>query len=209
MLEVVRTLLGRLFPVDRIRSWVVIMVESNGSIRRSSDDEASVGLSARAVAWLWDSGAVAEAFREGAAYVEAWQAAEGEEAIACLPLVKDGVVRSLIGVWLVADGTEAILRDVARLTLLGQLCADSPVKSVDVDFAEASELHAGSDLTELTSRQHVILRAMARGLTNAQIARQISFSESTVRLESMSIYRRFGVHSRLEAVQAARAAGEL
>lgn len=209
MPEVLRISIGRLLPVERIRSWVVITVDPDGSVRRNSHVAADVGLSARAIAWLWDSGVMADAFREGAAYVEAWQAADGAEAIACLPLVRGGVVRSLIAVWLVSDRTETILSDVARLTLLGRLCVDSPAESVDVDFTEASELHAGSDLVELTSRQHVILRAMARGLTNAQIARQISFSESTVRLESMSIYRHFGVHSRVEAVQAARAAGEL
>lgn len=61
----------------------------------------------------------------------------------------------------------------------------------------------------LTVRQTVILQAMADGLTNAQIARRINFSESTVRVESMGIYRHFGVHSRTDAVRAAQEAGVL
>jgi len=55
----------------------------------------------------------------------------------------------------------------------------------------------------------VILRAMAKGLTSRQIASRINFSESTVRMESMAIYRAYGVHSRVDAVAAARAAGHL
>jgi LuxR family maltose regulon positive regulatory protein len=61
----------------------------------------------------------------------------------------------------------------------------------------------------LTRRQRDILEGMAEGLTNRQIAARICFSESTVRLESMTIYRYFGVHSRMEAVAAARLEGIL
>ena len=61
----------------------------------------------------------------------------------------------------------------------------------------------------LTARQQAILMAMARGLTNRQIASRINFSESTVRMESLAIYRAYGVLSRAAAVAAARAAGHL
>jgi DNA-binding NarL/FixJ family response regulator len=61
----------------------------------------------------------------------------------------------------------------------------------------------------LTARQGEILEAMAGGLTNREIAKLIRFSESTVRVESLIIYRHFGVHSRGEAVEAAREAGDI
>ncbi len=205
--QLVPASLGRMFPQDRLRSWAVIMVDADGGIRRGPDDATDPGLRARAVTWLWTSGAIADALGDGAAYVETWHTERGAEAIACLPLVSDGVVRSLIAVWLMNADTDAILRDVSRLTLLGHLWMDS--QAWGLDPAEPGEPVSGSELTELTTRQVIILRAMARGLTNSQIAQQISFSESTVRLESMCIYRHFGVHSRLEAVQAARAAGVL
>lgn len=199
--------LARMFPQDRLRSWAVIMVDADGGIRRGPGDATDPGLSARAVTWLWASGAIADALADGAAYVETWHTERGAEAIACLPLVSDGVVRSLIAVWLMADDTDAIMRDVSRLTLLGHLWMDS--QAWGLDPVQSGEQVSTSESAELTTRQVIILRAMARGLTNGQIAQQISFSESTVRLESMCIYRHYGVHSRAEAVQAARVVGEL
>lgn len=61
----------------------------------------------------------------------------------------------------------------------------------------------------LTDRQLEILRLMARGLTNAQIAKRIGFSDSTVRQETMAIYRSFEVTGRREAVRMAAARGML
>lgn len=61
----------------------------------------------------------------------------------------------------------------------------------------------------LTERQLEILRLMARGLTNAQIAKRIGFSDSTVRQETMAIYRSFEVSGRREAVRMAAARGML
>lgn len=205
--QLVPAALARMFPQDRLRSWAVIMIDADGGIRRGPDDTTDAGLRARAVTWLWSSGAIADALSDGAAHVETWHTERDAEAVACLPLVRDGVVRSLIAVRLIADSTEVILRDVSRLTLLGHLWMDS--QAWGVDPSGPGDPVSGAEFAELTARQVIILRAMARGLTNGQIAQQISFSESTVRLESMCIYRHFGVHSRAEAVQAARAAGEL
>lgn len=61
----------------------------------------------------------------------------------------------------------------------------------------------------LTERQGGILQLMAKGLTNAQIAKRIGFSESTVRQETMVIYRFFGVGGRQEAVRQAGLRGML
>lgn len=62
---------------------------------------------------------------------------------------------------------------------------------------------------ELTARQKEVLRLMSEGMTNGQIARVLRFSESTVRQETMAIYRAFGVGGRLEAVEVAQKLGLL
>lgn len=59
----------------------------------------------------------------------------------------------------------------------------------------------------LTDRQRDIVKLMSQGMTNEQIARRIKFSHSTVRQESMSIYKFFGVNDRHSAVMAARMNG--
>ena len=61
----------------------------------------------------------------------------------------------------------------------------------------------------LKSRQLQILQMMADDLTNPQIASRIGFSTSTVRMESLAIYRALGVHDRQHAVLAGRALGLL
>lgn len=62
---------------------------------------------------------------------------------------------------------------------------------------------------ELTARQREVLRYMAQGMTNGQIARVLKFSESTVRQETMAIYRTLQVRGRAEAVQFAEDRGLL
>jgi DNA-binding CsgD family transcriptional regulator len=55
----------------------------------------------------------------------------------------------------------------------------------------------------LTQRQVQVLELLAQGLTLHQIAGRIGFSESTVRMESLAIYRALDVHGRDSAVNAA------
>jgi DNA-binding CsgD family transcriptional regulator len=62
-------------------------------------------------------------------------------------------------------------------------------------------------LEEITTRQVSILNLMADGLTNAEIAGKVLLSESTVRQETIRIYRALAVNGRLEAIAKARALG--
>ena len=59
----------------------------------------------------------------------------------------------------------------------------------------------------LTERQSVVLGFMAEGLTNAQIAMQLMLSESSIRQETVKIYRALGVNSRVEASKKGQALG--
>ncbi len=72
--------------------------------------------------------------------------------------------------------------------------ADAIRLSQPLHFASAQELH----------RQQEVLNYMSQGATNAQIAKRLGFSESTIKQETMAIYRHFGVRSRAEAVRASQ-----
>jgi DNA-binding CsgD family transcriptional regulator len=61
----------------------------------------------------------------------------------------------------------------------------------------------------LTARQTRILHLLADGLTNPQIAARIGFSDSTVRQETMAIYRFLGASGRREASRLAALRGLL
>jgi DNA-binding CsgD family transcriptional regulator len=61
----------------------------------------------------------------------------------------------------------------------------------------------------LSARQHTVLSYLEQRLTNRQIAARMGFSESTIRQETMAIYRFLDVAGRHEAVEVARARGLL
>lgn len=60
---------------------------------------------------------------------------------------------------------------------------------------------------ELSSRQKEILLLISNGLTNAEIARELMLSESTIRQETVRIYRSLAVGSRSEAAKKGKALG--
>ena len=62
---------------------------------------------------------------------------------------------------------------------------------------------------ELTPRQVRILHLLSEGRTNPQIAARIGFSDSTVRQETMAIYRFLGAEGRRDAVHIAGLRGLL
>jgi len=59
----------------------------------------------------------------------------------------------------------------------------------------------------LTKRQIAIIDMMSQQMTNMQIARELGYSESTVRHETMRIYEILQANGRREAVVLARKLG--
>jgi PAS domain S-box-containing protein len=70
-----------------------------------------------------------------------------------------------------------------------------------------AEEHVHRRHAHLTARQHEVLRLLEHGRSTVQIAAELSLSPETVRNHVRHILRAFGVHSRLEAVAAARTDG--
>jgi DNA-binding CsgD family transcriptional regulator len=58
----------------------------------------------------------------------------------------------------------------------------------------------GHPVPRLTPRQNELLRLLAAGHTNSQIARRLGISEGTVRTHLENIYDKLGVSSRTAAV---------
>jgi DNA-binding CsgD family transcriptional regulator/tetratricopeptide (TPR) repeat protein len=61
----------------------------------------------------------------------------------------------------------------------------------------------------MTERELMVLRLLADGATNAAIAQALNYSVSTVRNDTVSVYRKLGVSGRPEAVARAMASGLL
>ena len=64
--------------------------------------------------------------------------------------------------------------------------------------------HRGSPLEPLSSRERTVLRLLAAGLSNAEIAAELMVSINTIRTQARSIYHKLNVKNRHEAVALAR-----
>ncbi len=60
--------------------------------------------------------------------------------------------------------------------------------------------HRPTALDSLTDREHQVLAGVARGLTNAAIARRLGLTPNTVKTYLQSAMRKLGVSNRAEAV---------
>lgn len=67
------------------------------------------------------------------------------------------------------------------------------------DWKPNGNLNSESDPDSLTDRQLRVLDLISRGMTNAEIAQDLILSESSIRQETVKIYKALGVSSRLEA----------
>jgi DNA-binding NarL/FixJ family response regulator len=61
-------------------------------------------------------------------------------------------------------------------------------------------MRAGVERPYLSHRERQVLGLVCEGLTNAEIARSLVLAESTIKSHMASIFTKFGVHSRKEAV---------
>lgn len=69
--------------------------------------------------------------------------------------------------------------------------------------AQASRGKSEARSVPLAERQMDVLKALAEGLTNKEIARRLGIAEITVKVHLQSIYRKLGVSNRTEALAAA------
>jgi LuxR family maltose regulon positive regulatory protein len=77
------------------------------------------------------------------------------------------------------------------------------------DLTPSSTRHQGSGTDELTERELRVLRLLRGSLSEREIGQELFVSYNTIHSHMRSIYRKLGVSTRAEAVQAARSRGLL
>jgi DNA-binding NarL/FixJ family response regulator len=93
-------------------------------------------------------------------------------------------------------GADALVFDVElELTLAAAIHAVACGQTV-----VPRKLRASVERPTLSHREHQVIALVGHGLTNAEIAEHLYLAESTVKSHLASVFTKFGVHSRKEAV---------
>jgi DNA-binding NarL/FixJ family response regulator len=109
-------------------------------------------------------------------------------------LLKDAPEEQLVsGIRIVADG--------------GSLFAPAVTRRLIERFAGAAPRHAPHAVAELTPRELEVLRLVARGLSNAEIAGELFLSEHTAKTHVAHILSKLGLRDRVQAVVLAYESG--
>jgi DNA-binding CsgD family transcriptional regulator len=131
----------------------------------------------------------------------------GETSYVCVPLIRFGLP---IGIIVFASklsgelvGVEVALRHISRSVGF----ALAVLRLQNQRRSQSSVRRPGGE--SLTQRQLAVLSGISKGLTNGQIASELVVSESTVRHETMRIYKFLAVGNRAEALAVARGSGYL
>jgi len=152
----------------------------------------------------WDNHPAAEAIREMKITAGDIHIDGKSLGIIAVPFVTNGVPVGLISLILEERFPVSISLEMSELFFkLGAFYLES------LDFGGAmSSIPSGvMGKEELTSRQLVILSHIEKGMVNLEIAKILMLSESTIRQETVKIYRSLGVGNRHEAVKKARVLG--
>jgi DNA-binding NarL/FixJ family response regulator len=89
----------------------------------------------------------------------------------------------------------------------GEVVFSSAVAARVLSFFTTGGSGRAEPFPELTDREREILDLVARGLTNAEIARRLVVSDKTVRNHVSNVFAKLHVTGRAEAVARARDAG--
>jgi DNA-binding NarL/FixJ family response regulator len=104
-------------------------------------------------------------------------------------LLKDVTPAKLLEAIRIVAGGDALLAPSVTRRLLERFAATLPARDQSSDVLE-----------QLTARETEVLRLLAGGLSNAEIASELVISEATVKTHISSLLRKLGLRDRVQAV---------
>lgn len=119
-----------------------------------------------------------------------------------------GALRAGASGFLLKDAPADDLVHAIRVVANGDaLIAPSVTKRLISEFASRREPSTVDNLAGLTERETEVLRHMAQGLSNAEIAEELFVSETTVKTHVSHVFTKLNVRDRVQAVVAAYESG--
>ncbi len=117
-------------------------------------------------------------------------------------------LRSGAGGFLLKDASEERLVTAIRVVAEGgSLFAPAATRRLVAEFAGQAPSALPPSLAALTERETDVLRQVARGLSNAEIAAELFVSENTVKTHVARILMKLGLRDRVQAVVVAYESG--
>ena len=119
-----------------------------------------------------------------------------------------GALRAGASGFLLKDAEADQLVDAIRVIASGDaIIAPSITKRLISEFAGRPQSRPVTGLEELTDREVEVLRLVARGLSNAEIAEELFVSETTVKTHVSHVLTKLQLRDRVQAVVAAYESG--
>jgi DNA-binding CsgD family transcriptional regulator len=174
-----------------------LKVVANYGLPSPADETAVEELSA------WDTNPIAACVREKGLIFE--KNKEANKSVVCIPLLRDQLPVGVLCI-VVGSATKPLPFAESLIPILSKLGAYI-LATLATQKGRSGNVDPNANGEDLTSRQIQILELMAEGLVNVEIAGQLLLSESTIRQETVRIYRALGVPNRAEAAKKARALG--
>jgi DNA-binding NarL/FixJ family response regulator len=110
--------------------------------------------------------------------------------------------------FLLKDRPPEELVAAVRVVAAGEaLLAPSVTRRLIEEFARRAPATSGHELGELTDREREVLILMARGLSNAEIARSLFVAETTVKTHVGRVLHKLRLRDRAQAVVVAYESG--
>jgi DNA-binding CsgD family transcriptional regulator len=193
------------FAPESTRSCELFYLDSKSLLRSVASYGTGAGQTKDLSAW--DDSPLSEAIRE--------------KRLVTGPIVTDGMTLSVIAIPFVTNGVPVGLASVlvqeidykmqisTELEGLFAKLGAFYLESLDVGNMAQSTASLSVNPEALTARQMTILGHIDNGLVNIEIAQLLMLSESTIRQETVRIYRALGVGNRKEAAKKAKALGFL
>jgi DNA-binding NarL/FixJ family response regulator len=105
------------------------------------------------------------------------------------------------------DPPEQLIAAIRTVAAGDALLSPAVTRRVIEEFTQRPRREAPKGLDELTDRELEIFRLIAKGLSNAEIGRQLFISDTTVKTHVTHLFQKLGLRDRVQAVVLAYRSG--